>query len=132
MTATRRFLGLILCLLLTAANVQQLSQLREKSQFFQLREALQRSGWNDSGNLFYRALVESHFGQETAAIADFQKFLARPGDSVQQREAYEELASALVRVGRDTSQTALRVADYLGSLAGKAIANIAHPTLKTE
>jgi hypothetical protein len=40
--------------------------------------------------------------------------------------------TALVRVGRDTSQTALRVADYLGSLAGKAIANIAHPTLKTE
>jgi hypothetical protein len=100
MPAMRRFLGLILCLLLTAANVQQLSQLQEKSQFFQLREALQRSGWNDSGNLFYRALVESHFGQETAAIADLQKFLAGPGDPVQQREAYEELASVLVRVGR--------------------------------
>jgi hypothetical protein len=100
MTAMRRFLGLICCLLLTAANVPQLSQLQEKSQFFQLREALQRSGWNDSRNLFYRALVESRFAQETAAIADLQKFLAGPGDPVQQREAYEELASVLVRVGR--------------------------------
>ena len=99
-TAIRCFLGLICFLSLAAADVTQLSQLQEKSQFFQLREALQRSGWNDSGNLFYRALVESRFGQETAAIADLQKFLAGPGDPVQQRAAYEELASALMRVGR--------------------------------
>jgi Aspartyl protease len=93
-------LGLICFLSLAAADVTQLSQFQEKSQFFQLREALQRSGWNDSGYLFYRAFVESRFGKETAAIADFRKFLALPGDPVQQRKAYEELASALVRVGR--------------------------------
>ena len=99
-TAIRCFLGLICFLLLAAADVTQLSQFQEKSQFFHLREALQRLGWNDSGNLFYRALVESRFGQETAAIGDLQKFLAMPSDPVQKREAYEELASALMRVGR--------------------------------
>lgn len=100
MRAMRCLLALICCLLLTTANITQLSQLQEKSQFFQLREALQRSGWNDSDTLFYRALVESRFGQETAAIADLRKFLATPGDPVRQRKAYEELASALMRVGR--------------------------------
>jgi tetratricopeptide (TPR) repeat protein len=100
MTAMRRFLGVICCLLLTAADLTQLSQLQERGQFFQLREALQRSGRNDSGNLFYRALVESRFGQETPAIADLQKFLAVPSDPVRQRKAYEELACALMRVGR--------------------------------
>ena len=98
--AIRCFSGLIFCLVLTAANVPQLSQLQEKNQFFLLREALQRSGWNQSANLFYRAMVESRFGQDEVAIADLQKFLAVPGDSVQQREANEELASALMRVGR--------------------------------
>lgn len=49
MTAMRRFLGVICCLLLTAADLTQLSQLQEKGQFFQLREALQRSGRNDLG-----------------------------------------------------------------------------------
>jgi predicted aspartyl protease len=100
MTAIRCFLGLICFLLVTAANFTQLSQFQEKSRFFQLRESLQQSGWNDSGGLFYRAFVESRFGKETDAIADFQKFLALPGDPAQRRKAYEELASALVRVGR--------------------------------
>ncbi len=99
-TAIRSFLGLICFLSLATADVTQLSQFQVKSQFFRLREALQRSGWNDSRNLFYRALVESRFGQETAAIADLRKFLSGPGDPVQQRAAYEELASALMRVGR--------------------------------
>jgi len=93
-------LGLICCLLLTAADVTQLRRLQEKSQFFQLREALQQSCCNESETLFYRGLVESRFGQETAAVVDLQKFLAAPSDPVPRRKAYEELASALVRLGR--------------------------------
>lgn len=96
----RRFLGLICCLSLTTAVVTNLRQLQEKSRFFELREALQQTGWNDSDTLFYRALVESRFGQETAAVSDLQKFLTVPSDPVLQRKAYEELASALARLGR--------------------------------
>jgi tetratricopeptide (TPR) repeat protein len=100
MKAMRCLLGLICCLSLTAADVTQLRQLQEQSRYFQLREALQQTDRKDSGTLFYRAMVESRFGQETAAIVDFQKFLAAPSDSVLQRKAYEELASALARLGR--------------------------------
>jgi predicted aspartyl protease len=100
MKAMRCFLGLICCLSLTAADVTQLRQLQEQSRYFQLREALQQTDRKDSGTLFYRAMVESRFGQETAAVVDLQKFLAAPSDSVLQRKAYEELASALVRLGR--------------------------------
>ncbi|MGA8272233.1 MAG: retropepsin-like aspartic protease [Candidatus Sulfotelmatobacter sp.] len=100
MTAMRYFLGLICCLSLSAADVTQLRQFQENSQFFQLREALQRPGWNNSETLFYGALVESRFGQDTAAIKDLKKFLAAPGQPFVRRKAYEELASALGRVGR--------------------------------
>jgi hypothetical protein len=80
MPAMRRFVALICWLSLTATDVTLLRQFLESSQFFQLGEALQRPGWNDSETLFYRALVESRFGQETTAIADLQKFLAVPRD----------------------------------------------------
>jgi predicted aspartyl protease len=106
MIAMRYLLALICCLSLTAADATQLRQLRdlrqlqEKSQFFQLREALARPRSNNSDTLFYDALVESRFGQDTAAIKDLQKFEASSGDPVRQRKAYEELASALKRVGR--------------------------------
>jgi tetratricopeptide (TPR) repeat protein len=48
---------------------------------------------------FYRALVEGRFGHETAAIEDLRKLLAAYADPDTERQAYEELASALVRVG---------------------------------
>lgn len=100
MAAMRCFAGLICWLSLTAADVTQLHQLQEQNRIFQLREALQQPGWNDSETLFYRALVESRFSQETAAIADLQKFVAAPADAELKRKAYEEMASALVRMGR--------------------------------
>lgn len=96
----RWFLGLICCLSLTAPDVNQLRQLQEHNRIFQLREALQQPGWNDSEALFYRALVESRFGHDKAAITDLQKFLAAPANAEMKRKAYEELASALMRVGR--------------------------------
>jgi len=100
MNAMRCLLGLICCLSLTTADAPQLRQLQEKNRFFELREALQQAGWNNPENLFYRALVESRFGQEPAAVVDLQKFLAANSDPVLQRKAYEEMASALVRLGR--------------------------------
>jgi len=63
MKAMRCLLGLICCLSLTTADVPKLRQLQEKSRFFELREALQEAGWNNPENLFYRALLESRFGQ---------------------------------------------------------------------
>lgn len=98
--AMRCLLGRICLLSLTLADVTQLHQLQEKSRFFELREAIQQAGWNDSETLFYRALVESRFGRESAAVVDLQKFLASAGDPGLQRKAYEELASAFVRLGR--------------------------------
>jgi tetratricopeptide (TPR) repeat protein len=100
MKAIRSLLGLICCLSLTVVNVTQLRQLQEQSRYFQLREALQQTGRRDSETLFYRALVESRFGQDSAAVLDLLKFLAARSDPVLQRKAYEELASALARLGR--------------------------------
>jgi Aspartyl protease len=84
---------------LSAGDVTELRGLYEKNRMFQLREALQQPGWNDSETLFYRALVDARFGHEITAIEDFHKFLkARPNHDLA-RKAYEELASALVRIG---------------------------------
>jgi hypothetical protein len=57
MKAMRYLLGLICCLSLTTPEVAQLRQLQEKSRFFELREALQKAGWDNPENLFYRGLV---------------------------------------------------------------------------
>ena len=100
MKAMRYLLGLICCLSLTTPEVAQLRQLQEKSRFFELREALQKAGWDNPENLFYRGLVESRFGQERAAVVDLQKFLAASNDQGLHRKANEEMASALVRLGR--------------------------------
>jgi hypothetical protein len=100
MNAMRYLLGLVCCLSLTSADVSQLRQLQEKGRFFELREALQKEGWDNPENLFYRALVESRFGQEPAAVADLRKFLVSSNDQDLQRKGYEEMPSALVRLGR--------------------------------
>jgi predicted aspartyl protease len=95
----RCLFALACCLSLWAADVTELRRLHEKDLIFQLRETLQQPGWNDSETLFYRAVVEGRFGRETAAIEDLRKFLAaRPSHDLERR-AYEELASALARIG---------------------------------
>lgn len=99
MMAMRCLLGLVCGLSLTAADVTQLRQLQAKNRIFQLRETLQQPAWNDSATLFYRALVEGRFGHEAAAIDDLRQLLAAYADPDTERQAYEELASALVRVG---------------------------------
>jgi hypothetical protein len=100
MKAMRCLLGLICCLSLAAGDTPELRRLQEQNRFFQLREALQQTGRTDSETLFYRGLVESRFGQETVAVVDLQKSLAIPSGHFLQRKAYEELSSALVRLGR--------------------------------
>ena len=91
--------ALVSCLSLSAADVTELRRLYENNLIFQLREALRQPGWNDSETLFYRAVVEGRFGQETAAIEDLRKFLAARPNHDLERRAYEELASALARIG---------------------------------
>ena len=95
----RCLFALACCLSLSAGDVNQLRHLQEKNLIFQLREALQQPGWNDSETRFYRAVVEGRFGQETAAIEDFRKFLASRPKHDLERRAFEELASALTRMG---------------------------------
>jgi tetratricopeptide (TPR) repeat protein len=95
----RCVVALVCSLSLSAADVTELRRLHEKNLIFQLREALQQPGWNDSETLFYRALIEGQFGHETTAIEDLHKFLAIHPKSDLERHAYQELASALVRIG---------------------------------
>ena len=66
--AIRCFSGLIFCLVLTAANVPQLSQLqrRTSSSFFVKR--FSGPAGISRRNLFYRAMVESRFGQEKSQL----------------------------------------------------------------
>ena len=52
MMAMRCLLGLVCGLSLTAADVTQLRELQAKNRIFQLREALQQPGWNDSRHSF--------------------------------------------------------------------------------
>jgi predicted aspartyl protease len=92
--------GLVWCVLLAAADVTQLRQLEDKDRIFQLRRVLQQRGWNDIETLFYRAVTARRFGHETVAIEDLRRFLATRPDPGMERKGYEEMASALVRIGR--------------------------------
>jgi len=110
--AMRCLLGLVYCLSLAAADVTQLRELQKTNRIFELRDALRQPGWNDSETLFYRAVTKSRFGNETAAIQDLRKFLAAHPSPDMERRADEELASALVRMGR-YGDSALALADAL-------------------
>ena len=99
-TAMRVFTGLLCCLALAAGDLSHLRELADKKQMFELRAALQQSGWKDSETVFYRALVESRFGQEAAGIEHLEKFLATHPPRDLEQPAYEELASAQLRLGR--------------------------------
>jgi len=95
----RHLLGLVCCISLVAADVNQLHQLTEKHRFFVLREALQQPTVNGPEALFYHAVAEARFGHEQPAVADLRRFLDTSPNPGLQRKAYEELATALVRLG---------------------------------
>ena len=99
-TAMRVFTGLLCCLALAAGDLSHLRELADKKQMFELRAALQQPGWKDSETVFYRALVESRLGQEAAGIEHLKKFLATHPPRDLEQPAYEELASAQLRLGR--------------------------------
>ncbi|MFL6447548.1 MAG: aspartyl protease family protein [Bryobacteraceae bacterium] len=66
---------------------------------FELRRALAESAGDDNDTQFYRAAVEARFGHEAAAIDKLRELLAaHPGPPLE-REANEELAGALERLG---------------------------------
>ncbi len=96
----RWLFAIAFCLSGHAGDLAQLRQLHEKNRIFQLREALQQPGWDDSETLFYRTAVQARFGQEPEAIEGLRKFLASHPKSDLARQAYEELGSALVRTRR--------------------------------
>jgi predicted aspartyl protease len=96
----RRLLVLMWCVSSAASDLTQLRQLADINRMFELRQALQQPGWNDTETFFYRAVIAARFGHEIAAIDDVRKFLAAHPDPEMERKAYEELASSLARIGR--------------------------------
>jgi aspartyl protease len=108
----RLLTGLICCAALAAGDVTQLRQLADKKLMFQLRETLQRPGSNESVLLLYRGLTASRFGQEPDGIKHLRKFLATHPARELEQEAYEELASAQLRLGH-YGETARALAEAL-------------------
>ena len=49
---------------------------------------------------YYRALIEARFGREESAVDQFRQFLADGPDERMRRKAHNELASALLWLGR--------------------------------
>jgi predicted aspartyl protease len=96
----RLLIGLLLLAALAAGDVARLRELAGTRQLFLLRETLQQPGWNKADTLFYRGMVASRFGREREGIDDLVRFLASHPSPDRQREAYEEVAAALARVGR--------------------------------
>ena len=84
MKAMRCFLGLICCVSLAAAGAPQRRQLQEKSQFFELREALQQAGSNDPENPFYRGLV-ALTPDETASLKNKRDETGSAGEIVSRK-----------------------------------------------
>jgi hypothetical protein len=95
----RSILGLISCVGLAAADLNQLRELEEKNRFFELRRALEQPGWNENEVLYYRAATAARFGQETAAVQQLHEFLAANPKPEIARKAHEEMAAAFERIG---------------------------------
>jgi predicted aspartyl protease len=95
-----RFLIPLLCaIFLGAADVSRLRELERTNRMFELRRALQQSGWSEADTLFYRAVVSARFGEEQAGIAGLRRFVAASPETAMARQAWEELASAQARIG---------------------------------
>jgi hypothetical protein len=96
-----RWTGFLLCCLsLHAADIARLHDLEFRDRIFDLRTAIGPAPGDDSETLFYRALLAGRFGHEESAIEDLHRFLATRPSPELERKANEELASALVRIGR--------------------------------
>jgi predicted aspartyl protease len=92
----------VLCpFLLAGADFAQLRQLEEAKRYFELRRALQQTTSDDAEIRYYRAVIAARFGQEEAAVGPLRAFLeTSPDGPAQKRRAHNELADALMRLGR--------------------------------
>ena len=85
---------------LIAADLAQLRQFEETKRFFELRRALAQTTSDEPEVRYFRALTEARTGQEAAAIEHLRAFLATNPDQALKRKTHEEIASALMRLGR--------------------------------
>ena len=90
-----RLLTLLLCGL--SLYGEDLFELEQAKRGFELRRALRQTGSGDAP--FYRAVVSARFGHEYAGIEGLRRFLVGSPEPAIARDAWEELASALARIG---------------------------------
>ena len=86
---------------LVSADDGELRKLEEAKRIFELRRALDQTTGDGQDTRYYRALIEARFGREEAAIDHFHEFraAAQPNKGMR-RKTHEELASALIWLGR--------------------------------
>jgi hypothetical protein len=104
MVVMRVAIGLLLFSLsgrsLVTADEGELRKLEGAKRIFELRRALDQTTGDEQDTRYYRALIEARFGQEEAAIDHFREFLAAKPDERMRRKSHEELANALIWLGR--------------------------------
>jgi hypothetical protein len=104
MVVMRIAIGLLLFSLsgrsLVSADDGELRKLEAAKRIFELRRALDQTAGDGQDTRYYRALIEARFGQEEAAIDHFLEFLAAKPNEVMRRKSHEELANALIWLGR--------------------------------
>jgi hypothetical protein len=97
-------IGLLLFFLggrsLLIADEGELRKLEGAKRIFELRHALDQTTGDGPDTRYYRALIEARFGQEEAAIVHFREFLAAKPNEGMRRKSHEELANALIWLGR--------------------------------
>lgn len=103
MVDVRVAIGLLLLSLggsLATADEGELRKLEAAKRIFELRRALDQSTGDGQDTRYYGALIEARFGHEEAAINHFHEFLAAQPNEATRRKSHEELANALMWLGR--------------------------------
>jgi predicted aspartyl protease len=91
---------MLCCSVLAAGDIRQLREQTGNNRLFDLRRALDQPGWDSTGTLFYRGVMASRFGHETAGIELLKEVLGTKPDAAMARKTHEELAAAFERIGR--------------------------------
>lgn len=105
----KRIAAFLACLLLVtnvsfAVPTEELKDLYDKRQFFDLRDRLREAKGDDL--FFYRGVVENKFNRPDTSIATLKNFIAKPGkDASLLREAYSLLADNYVKTFRYAEAT---------------------------
>lgn len=85
---------------LAAADEGELRKLEETKRIFDLRRALDQTTGDGQDIRYYRALIEARFGQEEISVDHFREFLASNPNETMRRKSHEEVANALIWLGR--------------------------------